>query len=190
MKDAVGFIGLGAMGKHMVPHVLKAGYEVFVCDTSSEAAAAMVMLGAARCETPRQVADNADIVLVCVPTPDIVEEVILGEAGIRDGGRVSVVVDHSTTGPTVARRIAKELAEHGIIALDAPLAGGVAGAAAGTLSVMVGGRTEGFDRCEPVFKAFGRNVVHVGNEPGMGQALKLTNNMICLLYTSPSPRDS
>lgn len=178
MSKAVGFIGLGEMGKRMVPHLLKGCFEVFVCDTRSEAAASMVMLGAARCETPRQVADNADIVLVCVPTPDIVEQVILGEAGIRDGERVRVVVDHSTTGPSVARRIANELAALDIMSLDAPLAGGVAGAAAGTLSVMVGGDRAAFERAEPVFRTFGRNVVHVGTEAGMGQALKLTNNMI------------
>jgi 3-hydroxyisobutyrate dehydrogenase-like beta-hydroxyacid dehydrogenase len=178
MSDTVGFIGLGAMGRRIVPHLLKAGYEVFVCDTNSDAVAAMAMLGAARCETPRQVADNADIVLICVPTPEVVEQVALGDAGIRDGQRVRVVVDHSTTGPTVARELAEQLAEHDIASLDAPLAGGVAGAEAGTLSVMVGGDRTAYQRCEPVFRAFGRNVVHVGTQPGMGQTLKLVNNMI------------
>lgn len=177
-KDAVGFIGLGAMGRRMVPHLLKAGFEVFVCDPDSDAVAAVAMHGAARCETPRHVADNADIVLVCVPTPDIVEQVTLGDTGIRHGQRVGVVVDHSTTGPSVARRLAQALAEQGIASLDAPLAGGVAGAQAGTLSVMVGGDPAAFKRCEPVFQAFGRNVVHVGARPGMGQVLKLVNNMI------------
>jgi 3-hydroxyisobutyrate dehydrogenase-like beta-hydroxyacid dehydrogenase len=178
MSDTVGFIGLGAMGRRIVPHLLKAGYEVFVCDPDGDAVAAMAMLGAARCETPRHVADNADIVLVCVPTPDIVEQVALGDTGIRHGQRVRVVVDHSTTGPTVARRLADDLAAHAIASLDAPLAGGVAGAEAGTLSVMVGGDLAAYQRCQPVFKAFGRNVVHVGTQPGMGQTLKLVNNMI------------
>jgi 3-hydroxyisobutyrate dehydrogenase-like beta-hydroxyacid dehydrogenase len=178
MNDTVGFIGLGAMGRRIVPHLLKAGYEVFVCDTNSDAVAAMAMLGAARCETPRQVADNADIVLICVPTPEVVEQVALGDAGIRDGQRVRVVVDHSTTGPTVARELAEQLAEHDIASLDAPLAGGVAGAEAGTLSVMVGGDRTAYQRCEPLFRVFGRNVVHVGTQPGMGQTIKLVNNMI------------
>lgn len=105
MKDSVGFIGLGAMGHHMVPHLLKAGFDVFVCDIDSDAVGAMVMLGAARCESPRHVADNADVVLVCLPTPDVVDSVILGEAGVCEGSRVKVVVDHSTTGPSKARDI-------------------------------------------------------------------------------------
>ncbi|WP_457326405.1 NAD(P)-dependent oxidoreductase, partial [Roseateles sp. P5_E11] len=132
MINTVGFVGLGAMGKRMVPHLIKAGYQVFVCDINSEAVAAMVMLGASRCETPRHVGDNAEVVLVCVPTPDIVEEVILGDTGVREGELVQYIVDHSTTGPSVARRIAAELAKSDILSLDAPLAGGVAGAEAGT----------------------------------------------------------
>lgn len=177
-KDLVGFIGLGAMGKCLVPHLLKAGHQVFVCDVSNDAVAAMVMLGAARCETPRQVADNAEVVLICVPTPDIVEQVVLGEAGVCEGSRVAVLVDHSTTGPTIARHIADELNAHNIAALDAPLAGGVSGAKAGTLSVMVGGDKKAYERCESIFQSFGKTVVHVGSAPGLGQVLKLTNNMI------------
>lgn len=92
------------MGRRMVPHLLKAGFEVFVCDPDSDAVAAVAMHGAARCETPRHVADNADIVLVCLPRPDIVEQVVLGNTGIRHGQRVGVIVDHSTTGPSVARK--------------------------------------------------------------------------------------
>lgn len=178
MKDKIGFIGLGAMGNKMVPLLLKTGYEVFVSDLNTDAVAQMVMLGAAYCESPSHVADNADIVLVCLPTPDIVERVALGDDGVVQGKRVRVFVDHSTSGTTVARHVAAELAKRGIEALDAPLAGGVAGATSGTLSVMVGGNREAFDRCEPVFRSFGKNVVHVGSKPGMGQALKLVNNMI------------
>jgi 3-hydroxyisobutyrate dehydrogenase-like beta-hydroxyacid dehydrogenase len=178
MKDKIGFVGLGAMGGKMVPHLLKAGYEVFVCDAQAEAVASAVMGGAARCESARHVADHADIVLACLPTPDVVEQVALGKAGIAEGKRVSIFVDHSTTGPSMARGLALRLAEHGIAALDAPLAGGVAGAEAGTLSVMVGGDRAAFERCEPAFKSFGRKVVHVGAEPGAGQTLKLVNNMI------------
>lgn len=178
MKDRIGFVGLGAMGARMVPHLLKAGYEVFVCDAQPEATASAVMDGAARCESPRHVADHADIVLVCLPTPDIVEQVVLGDEGVCEGKRVRVFVDHSTTGPSTARSLAQRLAERGTAALDAPLAGGVPGAQAGTLSVMVGGDRAAYERCEPVFKSFGRNVVHVGVEPGAGQILKLVNNMI------------
>lgn len=178
MKDKIGFVGLGAMGGRMVPHLIKAGYEVFVCDAQAETVANAVMQGAARCESPRHVADHADIVLACLPTPDIVEQVALGDEGIAEGKRVSVFVDHSTTGPSIAASLAERLARYDIATLDAPLAGGVAGAEASTLSVMVGGDRAAYERCKPVFKAFGRNVVHVGVTPGAGQTLKLVNNMI------------
>lgn len=178
MQGKIGFIGLGAMGGKMVPHLLKAGYEVFVCDAQAQAVASAVMQGAARCESARHVADHADIVLACLPTPDIVEQVALGDEGIAEGKRVRVFVDHSTTGPSMAASLAERLARYDIATLDAPLAGGAPGAAAGTLSVMVGGDRAAYERCEPVFKAFGRNVVHVGATPGAGQTLKLVNNMI------------
>ncbi|MCY1497541.1 2-(hydroxymethyl)glutarate dehydrogenase [compost metagenome] len=123
-------------------------------------------------------ADAARIVLVCVPTPEIVEQVVLGENGVIHGESVRVLVDHSTTGPSVARRLDQALQARSIATLDAPLAGGVAGAEAGTLSVMVGGPAEAYARCQPVFAAYGRKVVHLGEAPGLGQSLKLVNNMI------------
>lgn len=178
MKDKIGFVGLGAMGGRMVPHLLKAGYEVYVCDAQAEAVTDAVMQGAVRCASARHVADQADIVLACLPTPDVVEAVALGEDGIAEGSRVRVFVDHSTTGPSMALRLAEGLAKHDIASLDAPLAGGVPGAQAGTLSVMVGGDRAAYARCEQVFRSFGRNVVHVGPTPGAGQTLKLANNVI------------
>lgn len=178
MIDKIGFIGLGAMGNKMVPFLLKAGYEVFVSDLDRKVVADMVALGAVACESATQVADSAEVVLACLPTPDVVLSVALGENGVVHGTRVRVFVDHSTSGTVLARQVAVALAERGIQALDAPLAGGVAGATAGTLSVMAGGDKQAFDRCEPVFQAFGKNVVHVGADAGMGQALKLVNNMI------------
>jgi 3-hydroxyisobutyrate dehydrogenase-like beta-hydroxyacid dehydrogenase len=176
--ESIGFIGLGAMGAKMVRHLLRAGFEVYVSDVNADAVAAAVMHGASRCETPAHVADHATIVLTCLPTPDIVEDIALGENGIASGRAVRYFVDHSTIGPSAAASIAARLIEKGILALDAPLAGGVAGAEAGTLSVMASGDAKAYAACEPVFKAFGRNVVHVGNQPGLGQTLKLVNNMI------------
>lgn len=178
MKDKIGFIGLGAMGNKMVPYLLRAGYEVCVADLNREIIDDMVRQGAIRCAGAAEVGDNADIVMVCLPTPDIVESVVLGEGGVASGRRVRIVVDHSTSGMATARRLAAALGQRGIASLDAPLAGGVAGAAAGTLSIMVGGSAEAYDRCEPVLRSYGRNIAHVGSAPGMGQALKLVNNMI------------
>jgi 3-hydroxyisobutyrate dehydrogenase-like beta-hydroxyacid dehydrogenase len=168
----VGFIGLGMMGGHMVRHLLARGFAVHVFDLSAEAMDRAVRLGATAHRTAAAVADAAEAVSVCLPTPDIVREVVLGKDGVIEGRKVKIYVDHSTTGPTVAREVASELAERQITALDAPLAGGVAGAEAGTLSVMVSGQPWAFEKVKDAFKTFGRNVVLVGAEVGQGQSLQ------------------
>lgn len=178
MNESIGFIGLGAMGLRMARHLLDHGFSLELFDTNQQALEPLLQRGARRHASPRAVADVARIVLVCVPTPEIVEQVVLGENGVIHGESVCVLVDHSTTGPSVARRLDQALKARGIATLDAPLAGGVAGAEAGTLSVMVGGPAEAYARCQPVFAAFGHKVVHLGETPGLGQSLKLVNNMI------------
>jgi 2-hydroxy-3-oxopropionate reductase len=175
---SIGFIGLGAMGQKMARHLLDRGFDLHVSDPNPQALAPLLERGARSYSTPKGVADHAQIVLVCVPTPDIVERVVLGADGVIHGQQINILVDHSTTGPSLARRLQAELAERGIAALDAPLAGGVAGAQNGTLSVMVGGDLGAYERCVPVFAAFGKKVEHLGTEPGLGQTLKLVNNMI------------
>jgi 3-hydroxyisobutyrate dehydrogenase-like beta-hydroxyacid dehydrogenase len=177
MKD-IGFIGLGSMGAHIARHLLKAGFSLNVYDTNPKALAECVELGARAHTSPSDVADFAEAVLVCLPTPDIVKAVALGESGLVNGKRIRVYVDLSTTGPGMAREVAEGLSERQIATLDGPLAGGVAGAEAGTLSVMVSGVQWAFEALEPAFQSFGRNVVHVGDGVGQGQALKLINNMI------------
>lgn len=177
MQD-IGFIGLGAMGAPMARHLVAAGFRLHVFDADADTLARFAALGCRIYGSPRAVADAADAVLVCLPTPDIVKRVALGDDGIIHGTRAKIYVDHSTTGPSVAQEVATVLAERGIIALDGPLAGGVPGAEAGTLSVMVAGTSRAFETLEPAFRSFGRNVVHVGDSAGQGQALKLINNMI------------
>ncbi|MDK1374322.1 MULTISPECIES: NAD(P)-dependent oxidoreductase [unclassified Sinorhizobium] len=174
----IGFIGLGAMGAHMARHIAGAGFKLHVHDTSSEILERFASLGASVCSSPKAVGDAADAVLVCLPTPDIVERVALGENGLVHGARAKIYVDHSTTGPSVARKVAEALAQRQITALDGPLAGGMRGAEAGTLSVMISGEEKAFDALRAVFDCYGRNVVHVGDRVGQGQALKLINNMI------------
>lgn len=177
MND-IGFIGLGSMGAHIARHLLKGGFNLHVFDTNPEALERCVALGARAHASPVEVADFAEAVLVCLPTPDIVRNVALGENGLVHGQRIKIYVDLSTTGPGMAREVADGLAPRQIATLDGPLAGGVAGAEAGTLSVMVSGAQWGFDALEPAFRSFGRNVVHVGDGVGQGQTLKLINNMI------------
>lgn len=173
-----GFIGLGAMGRHMARHLVRRGLPVTVFDSNGQAIDDLVRIGAARGANARDVGERAEVVMVCLPTPDIVERVAIGEGGVAGANAVKVLVDHSTTGPTVARRLAAALAVHGIQALDAPLAGGVAGAEAGSLSVMVSGDTEAFAIARPAFEAFAGDVTYLGTQPGLGQTLKLVNNMI------------
>jgi 3-hydroxyisobutyrate dehydrogenase len=173
-----GFVGLGAMGKHMVTRMLAKGMEVVVFDTKDNAIAEAVDAGAELGRSARDVADQAEVVMVCLPTPDVVEVVVIGQDGLIAGSKITVLADHSTTGPTVARKLAHALAERNIVSLDAPLAGGVTGAKAGTLSVLVSGALTGFERAKPAFDAFGRNIFHLGEQPGLGQTLKLVNNMI------------
>ncbi|WP_454019884.1 NAD(P)-dependent oxidoreductase [Azospirillum sp. Marseille-Q6669] len=175
---AIGFIGLGAMGAPMVRHLAKAGQDLHVFDTNPAALDAAAALGTTVCPSAAAVGHAAEAVLVCLPTPDIVRQVVLGPSGVIEGSKVRICVDHSTTGPSAAREIADRLAGCGITALDAPLAGGVSGAQAGTLSVMVSGETWAYEALAPVFRSFGRHVVHVGTGVGQGQALKLINNMI------------
>jgi 3-hydroxyisobutyrate dehydrogenase-like beta-hydroxyacid dehydrogenase len=178
MTIQIGFVGLGMMGGHMVRHLLSRGFEVHVFDLNAASVAEATDLGAVGHPSPASVADAAEAVLVCLPTPDVVREVALGSDGIVNGQKVRIYVDHSTTGPSMAREVALALAERQIVSLDAPLAGGVAGAEAGTLSVMVSGQTWAFEQIKSPLQSFGRNVVMVGADVGQGQALKLVNNMI------------
>lgn len=177
MQD-IGFIGLGAMGAHMARHLIKAGFHLNVFDTNAASLDIIAELGGKVCGSAAEVGSVSDAVLVCLPTPEIVKRVALGEDGIIHGSRARYYVDHSTTGPSVAREVAEALGERGIVALDGPLAGGVPGAEAGTLSIMVSGGRLAYGTLEPAFRSFGRNVVHVGDDVGQGQILKLINNMI------------
>jgi len=167
------------MGSPMVVRLLDAGHTVHVFDTSDQAVAIAAQRGARPCSSARDVADKADIVLTSLPTPDIVQRVLLGEDGLAQGSRAATVIDLSTTGPRVAIAIAQALAEQGgrVTMVDSPVSGGVTGAEKGTLALMVSCPQATFDRIEPVLKSFGK-IFHVGERPGQGQTLKLANNLL------------
>jgi 3-hydroxyisobutyrate dehydrogenase-like beta-hydroxyacid dehydrogenase len=171
----IGFVGLGAMGQHMVSSLLDAGHELAVFDTRPEAIAPHAQRGAQACDSARAVADVAGTVLVSLPTPDVVEAVA---DELRGGAAMRTYVDLSTTGPPVAAEVATRLAESGVAVIDAPVSGGVAGAQAGTLTIMAAGAADTFERTRPLLEALGRNVVHVGDEPGQGQLAKVLNNLL------------
>ena len=178
MTERVGYIGLGIMGRPMALNLLKAGYPVAVYARRPEAMASLTEVGAVPCASPREVAEQADVIFTNVSdTPDV-EEVVLGPNGIVHGARPgAVVVDHSTISPSATRRIAAALGERGVGMLDAPVSGGQQGAIDGTLSVMVGGPEAVFRRVLPLLEVVGRNIVHVGDH-GAGQVAKACNQVV------------
>lgn len=178
MRERVGYIGLGIMGRPMALNLLRAGHELWVFARRAEAVAPLVNAGATACGSPREVAAHADFVFTNVSdTPDV-EEVLLGPSGVVHGARPgSVVIDNSTILPSATRRMAKVLQGMGVEMLDAPVSGGEQGAVDGTLSVMVGGAAPAFERALPLLRAIGRNIVHVGDN-GAGQVAKACNQVV------------
>jgi len=165
----------------MVKRLLAAGYEVTVCDVNAGAVSAAVAQGATTAANPRDAGNASEIVITCLPKPEIVEAVATGIDGIA-GSRARIFVDLSTTGPEVTRRIAASLGQCGIACVDAPVSGGVAGAAAGQLAIMCSGDRVACETVEPVFKVIGNRVFKVGDEPGLGQVAKLANNLLSAMF--------
>jgi len=174
----VGFVGVGRMGGPMASRLLDAGYELCIHDVSAEAMKPLAARGAQIAASPAEVASQAEIVLVSLPTPDIVREVALGgNAGIINGSKVRLMIDLSTTGPGVAIEVAGTLAERRIGWVDSPVSGGMTGAKAGTLAVMVSCPKKTFGEIEPMMKTFGK-LFFAGEKPGMAQTAKLANNLL------------
>ena len=174
----IAFIGMGIMGRPMAVNLKKAGHTVFVHGRRAETMALPVESGCAACLTIADAAAQADIIIVMVPdTPDV-EQVLFGEHGVAAGAKPgSVVVDMSTISPTATRVFADKLQARGIEMLDAPVSGGDVGAINATLSIMVGGKPEVFERVKPVFEAMGKNIVRVG-DIGAGQVAKACNQIV------------
>jgi 3-hydroxyisobutyrate dehydrogenase len=168
----VAFIGLGTMGRPMAGHLVQAGHEVVACDADPARAAA---LGVATAATPAEAARRAEVAILSLPSPAAVEEVALALVAAASPG--AIVVDMSTSPPSLARRLGEELERRRLEFLDAPVSGGPAGAEAGTLAIMVGGKPEVFERCRPLLEAMGGLVERVGGH-GAGQTVKLCNNLV------------
>lgn len=176
MKN-IGFIGLGIMGKPMVLNLLKAGFSVYVLEKSA-AAKEVELSGAKLCSSPRLLAESVDMVITMLPDSPEVEAVLFGEEGMANELRAGqCFVDMSTISPLIAQKIDSELSKKGVDALDAPVSGGQVGAEAATLSIMVGGSSDAFNKALPIFQAMGKNIVHIG-EAGAGQITKACNQMI------------
>jgi len=174
----VGYIGLGLMGKSIARNILKAGFPLVVHNRSRTAVAELVNEGAKAATSPKEVAEQVDVVFTNLPdTPDV-EEVVLGKDGIIESAYDGlIVVDNSTIKPASARMIAEKLKEKGAFSLDAPVSGGDIGAKNGTLTIMVGGEAEALEKVTPVFQAMGKTITHVG-EAGAGQVAKAANQIM------------
>jgi 2-hydroxy-3-oxopropionate reductase len=181
MAERVGFIGLGIMGMPMARNLMEAGYELTVHNRSPEKAEELGKEGAAVAATPREVAENSDVVITMLPDSPQVREVVAAEDGVLEGiSEGALLIDMSTISPVVTEELAEAVKEKGASMLDAPVSGGDVGAIEGTLSIMVGGEEADFQRAKPLFEAMGKTITHVG-PTGAGQVTKAANQVVVAL---------
>lgn len=174
----IGFIGLGIMGKPMSRNLLKAGHELVVYDVRPEPVEELAAEGAARGQSPKDVASRSDIVITMLPDGPEVEQVILGPNGVLEAARPGlVVVDMSSISPVVARKVGEECARRSVEFLDAPVSGGEPGAIHATLAIMVGGEKSTYETVLPVFQALGKTITLTG-PVGAGNVTKLANQIM------------
>ena len=174
MSERIGFIGIGRMGSGMASRLLAAGHTVTVYDPDASAVAALVARGAVAADTPLAVAESAPVVMASLPNPAIVKATV---QAIAAAPGLQIFIDLSTSGTAAAQAIAVLLAPFGVASLDAPVSGGITGAANGKLALMVSGPLAAIERVKPLLTEFGKVFV-VGERPGLGQTVKLANNML------------
>jgi len=174
-QKTLGFVGVGRMGGPMASRLLDAGHSLCVFDTNAEVVKPLAARGAETAASAEEVASKAEVVFISLPTPPIVQAVCLG--AILKGSRVKTMIDLSTTGPSVAKVVAKAAGERSVAWVDSPVSGGVTGAQKGTLAVMVSCAKTTFDEIDPLLKVFGKTF-YVGDKPGLAQIAKLANNLL------------
>ena len=178
MNKKIGWIGTGVMGKPMCAHILNAGYQIYVYNRTKDKAKELVDLGAIWCSDPKEVAENSDLVFTIVGFPYDVEEVYLGEKGILKSIKTgSIVVDMTTSEPSLAQKIYREAKKIGVSSLDAPVSGGDVGARNGKLAIMIGGDKETYEQVLPFFELMGENISYMG-KAGAGQHTKMSNQIL------------
>jgi len=177
----IGFIGLGLMGKGMALNLVKSRYPLTVHDINPAPVKELVAAGAAAAGTPREVAEKSEVVITMLTSSPHVEQVMFGDKGVLAGLKQgSAIIDMSTIDPTITRKVAAAAAEKGIEMLDAPVSGAPPRAADGTLSIIVGGKKEVFDKYQEILNVMGKKIFHVGGV-GMGEVVKLSNNLMACL---------
>jgi len=178
MIKRIGFIGLGLMGKPMARNLMKSGFDLIVHNRSRAVVDQLVSEGADPADSPKEAAAAADVIITMLPEDSHVTEVVTAANGVSESIRPdAVLVDMSTISPTTTRRLAARVAARGAHMLDAPVSGGVEAASAASLTIMVGGKAEIFERVLPVFQKLGKNINHIGDH-GAGQVTKAANQII------------
>lgn len=175
----IGLIGLGNIGQHFATRLLNAGHALTVFDTRADAMQHFGALGAELANDAVDLASRVEVVFLSLPLPAVVEQVSIGTGGVIEGSAVRIVVDLSTTGPSVSNAIAAKLLEHDIQFLGAPVSGGTVAAEKGTLTVMAAGQRAAFERVEPWLRVIGKNIFYLGEGAGLGQTMKIINNTLC-----------
>jgi len=171
----LGFVGVGRMGGPMASRLLDAGHTLVVFDTNAAVVQPLADRGATVASSPQDVASKAEIVFLSLPTPPVLQAVAID--GVLKGTAVKTMIDLSTTGPSVAKVVAKAAGEKGVAWVDSPVSGGIMGATKGTLAVMVSCPKAVFEQVDPLLKVFGKTF-HVGEKPGLAQIAKLANNLL------------
>lgn len=174
----IGWIGTGVMGRSMAGHVQAAGHELYVHNRTKAKAEELLKKGAIWCDSPAEAAAKSEILFSIVGLPSDVEETYLGENGVLStGGSCRIIVDMTTSRPSLAQIIDQEAAKKGVESLDAPVSGGDIGARDATLAIMVGGKKQVFDKVLPVFQLMGKNIAYMGGA-GAGQHTKMSNQIL------------
>ena len=171
----LGFVGVGRMGGPMASRLLDAGHSLVIFDTNAAVMQPLADRGAVVAASPAEVASKAEVVFLSLPTPPVLQAVAID--GVLKGSAVKTMIDLSTTGPSVAKVVAKAATEKGVAWVDSPVSGGITGATKGTLAVMVSCEKAVFEQVDPLLKVFGKTF-HVGEKPGLAQIAKLANNLL------------
>jgi 2-hydroxy-3-oxopropionate reductase len=175
----IGYLGLGNMGQPMAGKLLDGGHELWVCDIREDALRPFLERQARRAASAKQLADGCDTVIVALPTLEIFRRALSGPEGLLAGKALRTLVNTCTVGGRFIREVETECAAAGVTVIDVPISGGVAGARAGTLAMMVSGNPARIAELMPVFRLWGKTIVIAGDRPGAAQTMKLANNMLC-----------
>jgi 2-hydroxy-3-oxopropionate reductase len=174
----IGYLGVGNMGQPMAGKLLDAGHELWIHDVREDAMRPLLARQARRAASPKQLADACDTVIVALPTLEIFRHALCGPDGLLAGTALKTLVNTCTVGGRFIREVATECASSDVTVIDVPISGGVAGASAGTLAMMVSGDPAKVAELMPVFQSWGKTIVVAGDRPGPAQTMKLANNML------------